>query len=144
MGKRELEKETKSPEHKKLKEQTEEEQTEREQTGKMRTFEKREGEFGRQLEIETLSKICIEAEDVNSEVKRLIGSYVVNRVMEEMRKNMQSVGKSEEENTKFLKQAIQFVDNNKEEIEETGIEELTCMLIVSIRNKITAEYCSDC
>ena len=81
---------------------------------------------------------------MNSEVKRLIGSYIVNGDMEEMRKNMQSVGESEEENKKSLKQAIQFVDNNKEEIEETGIEELTCMLIVSIRNKITAEYCSDC
>merc|ERR1711954_318980 len=102
-----------------------EQQTEREQTVKMRTFEKREEQFSKQLENETLSKICNEAEDVNSEVTKLIGSYVVNGVMEKMRKNMQSVGKSEEENTKFLKQAIQIVDNNKEEIEETGIEELT-------------------
>ena len=66
MGKTVLEKDIKSPEHKKLKEQTEEEQTEREQTGKMRTFEKRQEEFGRELETETLSKICIKAEAVYS------------------------------------------------------------------------------
>merc|ERR1711915_1129071 len=52
----------------------------------MRTFEEREGECNRQLEIETLSKICNEAEDMNSEVKKLIGCYVVNGVMWEMRK----------------------------------------------------------
>ena len=57
LGKRELEKDIKSPEHKKLKEQTEEQQTEREQTGKMRTFEKRQEEFGRELETETLKNM---------------------------------------------------------------------------------------
>ena len=158
-GKRGLEKDMKSPEHKKPREQTEkqqteeqqtigeqsvEQQTEREQTVKMRTFEEREGEYNRQLEIETLSKICNEAEDMNSEVKKLIGCYVVNGVVWEMKDNMQDVGKSEEENTKFLKQAIQFVNNNKEEIEEKGIEDLTSMLIKSLRNKTTAEYCRDC
>merc|ERR1711915_594341 len=110
----------------------------------MRTFEERDEEYGSQLEIETLSKICNEAEDVNGEVKELIGCYVLNGVVEEMRENMQSVGKSEEENTKFLKQAIQFVNNSKEEIEEKGIEELTSTLINSLRNKTTAEYCRDC
>ena len=159
MGKRELEKDMKSPEHKKPREQTEkqqaeeqqtigeqsvEQQTEREQTVKMRTFEEREGEYNRQLEIETLSKICNEAGDVNDEVKKLIGCYVVNGVVWEMRDNMQEVGKSEEENTKLLKQAIQFVNNNKEETEEKGIEELTTTLIISLRNKTTAEYCRDC
>merc|ERR1711915_1003125 len=144
MGKRGLEKDMKSPEHKKPGEQRVEQQTEREQTVKMRTFEEREGEYNRQLEIETLSEICNEAENMNSEVKKLIGCYVVNGVVEEMRENMQSVGKSEEENTKFLKQAIQFVNNNKEEIEEKGIEELTSTLINSLRNKTTAEYCRDC
>ena len=158
-GKRGLEKDMKSPEHKKPREQTEKQQTEeqqtigeqsekqqteREQTVKMRTFEEREGEYNRQLEIETLSKICNEAEDMNSEVKKLIGCYVVNGVVWEMKDNMQDVGKSEEENTKFLKQAIQFVNNNKEEIEEKGIEELTSTLIISLRNKTTAEYCRDC
>ena len=158
-GERGLEKDMKSPDHKKPREQTEkqqteeqqtigeqsvEQQTEREQTVKMRTFEEREGEYNRQLEIETLSKICNEAEDMNSEVKKLIGCYVVNGVDWEMRDNMQEVGKSEEENTKLLKQAIQFVNNNKEEIEEKGIDELTCTLIISLRNKTTAEYCRDC
>ena len=85
----ELEKDIKSPERKKLKEQTETEQRERDQIEKMRTFEKRQEEFGRELETETLSKICIEAEDVNSEVKRLIESYIVDGDVEEMRKNMQ-------------------------------------------------------
>ena len=81
---------------------------------------------------------------MNSEVKRLIESYIIHGDEEEMRKNMQSVGESEEENEKSLKQAIQFVDNNKKEIEETGIEQLTFMLIVSIRNRVTVEYWSDC
>ena len=158
-GKRGLEKDMKSPEHKKPREQTEKQQTEeqqtigeqsekqqteREQTVKMRTFEEREGEYNRQLEIETLSKICNEAGDVNDEVKKLIGCYVVNGVVWEMKEDMQDVEKSEEENTKFLKQAIQFVNNNKEEIEEKGIEELTSTLINSLRNKTTAEYCRDC
>merc|ERR1712228_317942 len=125
-------------------EQSEKQQTEREQTVKMRTFEEREGEYNRQLEIETLSKICNEAEEMNSEVKKLIGCYVVNGVVWEMRENMQDVGKSEEENTKFLKQTIQFVNNNKEEIEEKGIENLTTTLIIYLRNKTTAEYCRDC
>merc|ERR1711915_1066989 len=159
MGKRGLEKDIRSPEHKKPREQTEkqqteeqqtigeqsvEQQTEREQTEKMRTFEEREGEYNRQLEIETLSKICNEAEDMNSEVKKLIGCYVVNGVVWEMKDNMQDVGKSEEENKKFLKQVIQFVNNNKEAIEVKEIEDLTSMLIKSLRNKTTAEYCRDC
>ena len=108
-GKRGLEKDMKSPEHKKPREQTEKQQaeeqqtigeqsekqqTEMEQTEKMRTFEERDEEYGSQLEIETLSKICNEAEDVNGEVKELIGCYVLNGVVEEMRENMQSVGKS--------------------------------------------------
>merc|ERR1712240_400774 len=94
--------------------------------------QEREGAYNRQLEIETLSKICNEAEDMNSEVQKLIGCYVVNGVVWEMRDNMQEVGKSEEENTKLLKQAIQFVNNNKEEIEEKGIEDLTSILIKSL------------
>merc|ERR1711915_181657 len=80
---------------------------------KMRTFEEREGEYNRQLEIETLSKICNEAEDMNNEVKKLIGCYVVNGVVWEKK-------------------------------EEKEIEDLTSMLIKSLRNKTTVEYCRDC
>merc|ERR1712228_1010849 len=116
-------------------EQSEKQQTEMEQTVKMRTFEEREGEYNRQLEIETLSKICSEAEDMNDEVKKLIGCYVVNGVVWEMKEDMQDVGKSKEEDTKFLKHAIQFVNNNKEEIEEKEIEDLTSMLIKSLKIK---------
>ena len=81
---------------------------------------------------------------MNSEVNRLIESYILDGDVEKMRNNMLSVGESEEEKEKSLKQAIQFVVNDKKEIEETGIEELTYTLIASIRNRVTAEYCSDC
>ena len=102
-----------------------------EQIEKMRTFEKRQEEFGSELETEALSKICFKAEAVNSEVKRLIENYIEDGDIEEMRNNMLSIGESDEDKEKLFKQAIQFVVNDKKEIEETGIEELTDILIAS-------------
>ena len=53
-----------------------------------------------------------------------------------------SVWESDEDKEKIFEQAIQFGVNDKKEIEETGIEELTYILIASIRNRME-KICSD-
>ena len=67
------------------------------------------------------------------EVRRLIEHYRHSYIgdIEERRNEVMSMGGSDEDKEKLFKQAIQLVVNDKNEIEETGIEELTDILIAS-------------
>ena len=140
-NKRAREKYSQSPEHKKMKD-TIEDPIEN-PINDMVTYAKGQESLGIELETEALSKLCSEA--VNEDVRKLIECYrkSCDGIIEEMKDEMMKLGELGGDKVNILKEAIMFVVNDGIEIEETGIEELTDILIASIRNRM-AKFCDDC
>ena len=82
---------------------------------------------------------------MNNEVRKLVEHYKHSCFgnIEDMKIEMLNMEGSDEDKEKLFKQAIQIFVNDKNDIKETGIEELTDILIASIRNRM-AKFCSDC
>lgn len=145
----EIDKELKSPEHKKQKEQVTEVDIVKQ--GNMKTLSPSEMATKTLIACNTiiLSELLNDAEENQIEkygIKKLLECFnpLIENEIEQMKKHMFEYSGYELDNILTYKSAIEFVTNNdKDDITETDLGELAEILIAAIKNRMT-KYCEDC
>ena len=145
----EIDKELKSPEHKKQKEQVTEEDIVKQ--GNMKTLSPSEMATKTLIACNTiiLSELLNDAEENQIEkygIEKLLECFnpLIDKDIEQMKKHMLEYSGYELDNILTYKSAIEFVTNNdKDDTTETDIGELAEILIAAIKNRMT-KYCEDC